>query len=103
MLYRIPLDRDGLLTKIIYNKDKDTLSCEEHGDMNVVAIVELKGKKVYWYRCIFCNVGAGYDKDPLTNPSREQLLKLENAEKYLNSDSPPEPLIFIIEDLKKQA
>lgn len=101
MLYRIPMDRDGLLTKVYYNKDKNTLSCKEHGDMNVVAIVELNGKKIYWYRCVFCNVGAAYDGNPSNNPSLEDIIKLGDPRDYINS-SPPEPLIFLVEDLKKK-
>lgn len=103
MLYRIPLDRDGLLTKVVYSPERDTLSCEEHGDMNVVAIIEYKGKKIYWYRCIFCNVGAGYDGDPSTNPGREEIVALGDPEKYLNAKKVPEPLVFYVEDLKKRA
>lgn len=86
MLYRIPLDRNGLLTKVKYNKERDTLECEEHGDMNVVSIIEKNGRKIYWYRCLFCNVGAAYDKNPLDNPTKEQI---KNASK----DSPVYMLI----------
>ncbi len=100
MLYRLPMDRDGLLTKVYYNQDKNTLTCSEHGDMNVVAKVEYKGKIILWYRCVFCNVGAAYDGDPSTNPSKEEIAKLD-PNKYLNHPDPPEPLIFVIENLKK--
>ncbi|MEM0356329.1 MAG: hypothetical protein QXD03_00165 [Candidatus Anstonellales archaeon] len=101
MLYRIPIDRDGLLTKVYYNAERDTLSCEDHGDMNVVAIIDYRGKKIYWYRCIFCNVGGAYDMNPLDNPTREELLKLGNPANYLNSEQIPEPLVFIVENLKR--
>lgn len=95
------MDRDGLLTKVYYNPDRNTLSCSEHGDMNVVAKVEYKGKVVLWYRCIFCNVGAGYDQDPTTNPTKEEIERLGDPNNYLNSQEPPEPLVFVIENLKK--
>ncbi|MCS7122700.1 MAG: hypothetical protein NZ908_01960 [Candidatus Micrarchaeota archaeon] len=102
MLYRIPLDRDGLITKVTYISDRNTLSCADHGDMNVVTTVEYRGKKIYWFRCIFCNVGAGYDGDPTTNPTKEEILSLGDPKDYINAKDVPEPLWFYVEDLKRR-
>ncbi|NPA22642.1 MAG: hypothetical protein GXN92_03660 [Candidatus Micrarchaeota archaeon] len=58
MLYRIPLDHCGIKKVIVKEKG---LACPEHGDMNVVTVVDKDGKKVYWFRCVFCHIGAAYD------------------------------------------
>ncbi len=68
MIYRIPLDHCGI-KKIIYSRKKDTLKCPEHGDMNIVTIINKEGKEIAWFRCLWCHIGAAYDFDPSSNPS----------------------------------